>query len=333
MSAPAERTVIDGLVYYCDGDPEPLRAGGVTAANLTVTHMLGGLEETFDGLAEWLGRVAERGSPWLLVRTVADIELAKRSGKTGLIMGWQNTLPIGTNLRRVRAFHTLGLRVIQLTYNEANFVGDGCSEDRNGGLTRFGRDLVKELNDVGIVIDLSHCSETTAREAAVLSIRPVVLTHANAKAVNMRPRNKSDETLKAVGASGGVVGASIHGLMNWDNDPAHPPTLENFARHMRYISDLIGIEHVGIGTDFAAVRSEENVRHILDLTANQYSAATGTYTAAFGNSLAGRFPRETPSAHHFQRILEALVRAGFHESDVDRIAGGNFLRVFQEIWG
>jgi membrane dipeptidase len=333
MSAAHPRIVVDGLVYFCDGDPAPLRAGGVTAANVTVTDMLDGLEPTFDGIAEWLERIAAPDSPWLLVREASDIGLAKASGRTGLIMGWQNTLPIGRNLKRVRAFHALGVRVVQLTYNEANFVGDGCSEPRNGGLSLFGRELVGELNRVGVAIDLSHCSEATATEAARLSKRPVLLTHANAKSVNPRPRNKTDETLKAVAATGGVIGASIHGLMNWDNDPAHPPTLENFVAHVRHIANLTGIEHVGVGTDFAAVSDDEKVRHILDMTANQYSSATGTYVAAFGNTLAGRFPKETPSPHHWQRIVEALERGGFKASDVDRVVGGNLIRAFGEIWG
>ncbi|CAG1006816.1 membrane dipeptidase [Burkholderiales bacterium] len=333
MSRAQERIVIDGLVYFCDGDPAPLRSGGVTAANVTVTDMRDGLEPTFDGLAEWLDRLAAPDSPWLLVRTADDIARAKASGRTGLIMGWQNTLAIGQNLRRVRAFHALGMRVMQLTYNEANAAGDGCSEPRNGGLSLFGRDLVGELNRVGVAIDLSHCGDATATEASRLSSRPVLLTHANAKAVDMRPRNKTDDTLKAVAATGGVVGASIHGLMNWDNDPAHPPTLGNFVRHVRHIANLVGVEHVGVGTDFAVVSDDEKVRHILDMTANRYSSATGSYVAAFGNTLAGRFPTETPSAHHWQRIVEALEQGGFAASEVDRIVGGNLLRAFGEIWG
>lgn len=327
------RLVVDGLVYFCDGDPAPLIAGGVAAANVTVTHMQDGLEATIDGLAEWLDRLAEPDSRWLLVRTAGDIARARASGKAGLIMGWQNTLPLGQEVKRVRLFHALGLRVMQLTYNEANPAGDGCSESRNGGLTNFGRELVAEMNRVGMAIDLSHCAEATTIEAARASARPVLLTHANAKAVNLRPRNKSDAALKAVGASGGVVGACIHGLMNWDNDPEHPPTLENFVRHARHIANLVGVEHVGVGTDFAAVSDDEKVRHILDMTANQYSAATGSYVAAFGNTLAGRFPKETPSPHHWPRIAEALERGGFTPADVDRIVGGNLVRVLGEIWG
>lgn len=332
MAQDRGRLVIDALVYFCDGDPAPLRAGGVTAANVTVTDMRHGLEATFDGLADWLDRLAQPQSPWLLVRTADDIVRAHYSGRTGLIMGWQNTLPLGANPRRVRAFHALGMRVMQLTYNEANAIGDGCSEPRSGGLSLLGRDLVAELNRVGVAIDLSHCSEATAAEAARLSTRPVLLTHANAKAVDMRPRNKTDETIRAVAATGGVVGASIHGLMNWDNDPRHPPTLGNFVRHVRHVADLVGVEHVGVGTDFAAVGDEASVRGILEMTAHRYASAAGSYVAAFGNSLAARYPAETPNPRHWPRIVEALEQGGFRASEVDRIVGGNLLRAFREIW-
>src|SRR6478609_2068718 len=146
----------------------------------------------------------------------------------------RRSAPFGTSLARVAGFHALGLRMAQLTYNEASPAGDGCLEERGGGLTRFGRALVAEMNRVGVGIDLSHCGDRTAREAALASGKPVFLTHANAKAIDDRVRNKLDDTIRAVAGTGGVMGVSIHGFMNWDGDPAHPPTLDNFVRHARY---------------------------------------------------------------------------------------------------
>jgi len=335
MSAPPlpqSSVVIDGLVYFCDGDPSPLRAGGVAAANITVTHMHWGLEETITGLGRWHRRLAAADSPWRLVRGAADIVAAHEEGRTGLIMGWQNSLPLGGQVDRVAAFHALGLRIIQLTYNEANAAGDGCLEERGGGLTRFGLALVAEMNQVGIAIDLSHCGEQTTIEAARASTRPVLATHANAKALDDQVRNKSDEAIRAIARTGGVIGASIHGFMNWDGDPGHPPTLANFARHARYIADLVGVEHVGIGTDFSAVRDEHNVRSILELSKGAYPETGGKYAQAFGNSSAGRYPAETPSPAHFPHIIEALEKSGFNRDEVSAIAGGNFLRVLGQIW-
>ena len=330
--ADVKAPVIDGLVYFCDGDPTPLREGGVTAANITVTHMHWDVDKTLEGMGGWHRRIAASDSGWRLVRSVDDIFAAQAEGKTGLIMGWQNAAPFGTELTRVAAFHALGLRMAQLTYNEANAIGDGCLEERGGGLTRFGRTLVAEMNRVGIAIDLSHCGERTALEAARLSSRPVFLTHANAKGVNDRVRNKCDETIRAVAETGGVMGISIHGFMNWDGDPSHPPTLENFAAHARYVADLVGVEHVGIGTDFSAVRDEGSVRAILDLSKGAYPETGGIFANAFGNSSAARYPRESPTPREFPRILDALRSGGFTADEVAGIGGAHFLRALQQVW-
>ncbi|HEY9459711.1 MAG TPA: membrane dipeptidase [Paralcaligenes sp.] len=331
---PATRKlVIDGLVYFCDGDPAPFRAGGVTAANITVTHMHWGLEETFTAFGQWHKRLAAPDSGWRLVRTAGDILAAQAQGRTGLIMGWQNSLPFGTELDRVTAFHALGLRVVQLTYNEANEVGDGCLEERGGGLTRFGKTLVAEMNRVGIAIDLSHCGERTTIEAADASCKPVLVTHANAKGLDDQIRNKSDKAIRAVAKTQGIIGTSIHGFLNWDNNPKHPPSLANFVRHAQYVADLVGVEHVGIGTDFSVAQSEESVRSILELSKGAYPETGGKYAEAFGNSSAGRYPPETPTPAQFPHIIDALERGGFSSDEVAAIAGGNFLRVLGQIWG
>ena len=336
MASPSTdaRIVIDGLVYMSDGHPEPLATGQVTAANVTVAHMLAECGQAFDEMAGWLARVNAPNSGWRLVREADDIERAQHEGRAGLIMGWQNTLPFGNRLERVHAFHAMGLRIAQLTYNEANLVADGCMETRDGGgLTAFGRDLVRVMNEVGIAIDLSHCSERTGREAAAASSRPVLLTHANAKAIDDRVRNKSDDTLKAVAETGGVVGVSIHGFMNWSGLASEPPTLENFARHARHVVNVVGIEHIGIGTDFAAVQDDATAQAVLDMSKARYERSGGEYARAFGNTSAGRYPAGVPSPRQFPKILEALERAGFSGSEIDAIAGRNFLRAFRAIWG
>ncbi|MCC6869375.1 MAG: membrane dipeptidase [Burkholderiales bacterium] len=325
--------VIDGLVYLSDGDPAPLRDGGVTAANITVTDMFWDMERTFEALGEWQRRVAAPGSGWRLVRSATDIVTAQAEGTTGLIMGWQSIEPFGSRLERVAAFHAMGLRMAQLTYNEASLAGDGCLEERGAGLTRFGRRLVAEMNRVGIGIDLSHCGDRTALEAARASTRPVFLTHANAKAVDARVRNKLDETILAVAATGGVIGVSIHGFMNWDGTPEHPPSLANFVRHARHVADLVGVDHLGIGTDFSALRDDATAQRVLDMSKNSYPETGGIFAAAFGNASAGRYPPETPTPRQFPRILQALRDGGFSADEVGAIGGGNFLRAFREVWG
>ena len=333
MRALEKSLVVDGLVYFCDGNPEPLLEGGVTAANITVTHMHWDLGKTITELGRWHKRLARPDSKWRLIKTVDDIRKAKQEGRAGLIMGWQNSLPFEGEVDRAAAFHALGMRVIQLTYNEANLAGDGCLEERNGGLTRFGKALVTELNNVGIAIDLSHCGVRTTFEAAEMSSKPVLATHANAKAVDDQVRNKSDEALRAVAATGGVIGASIHGFMNWDGNPDNPPTLANFVRHIQHIAEVVGVEHIGIGTDFSVVQDEQTVRSILELSKGAYPETGGKYAEAFGNDSASRYPSETPTPSRFQSILEALEKGGFNPSEIEAIAGGNFMRAFGQIWG
>jgi len=308
------RIVIDGLVFHSDGNPEPLRTGGVTAANFTVAPYLEGFQSAFDSMSRWRAMAGRDNSGWKLVLRAADIRAAQEEGKTGLIMGWQN------------------LRVAQLTYNDANFVADGCGEERNGGLTVYGRRVVPELNRLGIAIDLSHCSERTTQETAGLSSQPVFLTHANAKSVDARLRNKTDESIRAVAATGGVIGCSVHGFMNWSGDPSQPPSLDNFVKHVKYVANLVGPEHIGIGNDFACVQNVAEVDRILTLSKN-YREAAGVFIDAFGNDLAKRYPKETPTPREFPKILEALDRGGFTAAEVDGIAGGNFLRAFGKVWG
>lgn len=332
METTTATPVIDGLVYFCDGDPSPLLKGHVTAANVTVTHMHWDLGQTITGLGSWHKRLRDNPQ-WMLIKNASDILRAQKENRAGLIMGWQNSLPFDREPERAAAFHALGLRVIQLTYNEANLVADGCIDERGGGLTRFGKALVDELNAVGIAIDLSHCSEATTIEAAERSKKPVLATHANAKALDNQVRNKSDEAIRAIAKTGGVVGVSIHGFMNWDGNPANPPTLDNFCRHAKHVANLVGIEHVGIGTDFSAVQDPKVVDSILQLSKGAYPETGGKYAAAFGNTSASRYPEETPGPEHFPLIIEALGQNGFSQSEVAAIAGGNFMRAFEQIWG
>jgi len=325
--------VIDGLVFFSDGDTTSLREGNVAAVNLTVTGMTAGFEEAVNDMLRWRARCADPNSGWRQVLGVADIEAARQEGKVGLIMGWQNTRPFADRLERIAFFHGLGLRVAQLTYNDAELFGDGCLETRNAGLSRLGAAAVEEMNRVGIAIDLSHVGEATCLDAARLSKRPVLLTHANANAVHKRPRNKSDEVLRAVANTGGVIGLSIHGFMNWSSNPAEPPSLDGFIRHVRHAHNLVGIEHLGFGNDFASVRDAQATAGILAMSFNQFAGATGDYIRAFGNTLEKRYPDELNSPRHLARMTAALLKAGFKEGEVEKIMGRNFLRVFGEIWG
>jgi membrane dipeptidase len=324
--------VIDGLVFHSDGDPRWLREGNVAAANVTIRSPIDNFETTFDAFAFWRQLCADPASGWLLVECGADIDRAKETGKVGLIMGWQDTKMLGDKAERLEAFRRLGLRIVQLTYNEASPVGDGCLEKRNAGLSNFGYEVVAEMNRLGMAIDLSHTGQQTCLDAAAATKQPILLTHANARAVTNRVRNKTDEVIRAVGATGGVVGASLHGFMNWDGNPANPPTMALFLRHLRHIVNLVGIDHVGFGNDMAALSSTAKADAILDMSFTRYGGATADFVNAFGNTLDKRYPDELNNPRFLARKTDALLRDGYSESEVEKIMGQNLRRVLGEIW-
>ena len=246
--------VIDGLSYYSDGYTGDLRAGGVDALNVTIANFEADYAETCDRIAGWLAALKQPRSEWRLIERASDFRKAKQAGQTGLVMGWQNMRPMGDRLDRLELFHRLGVRVMQITYNYRNALGDGCLETEDSGLSVLGRDAVKTMNALGIAIDLSHVGYRTSLDAIELSEKPVLATHANARALTDLVRNKSDDVIRAIAETGGVIGASVYGPMLWDGDVTHRPTVDDFVRHVEYIVDLVGIDHVGFGTDLPAAK-------------------------------------------------------------------------------
>ena len=324
--------VIDGLVFMCDGSVEPLRAGGVDAVNVTVSGLTADFEQAFDDISDWLVRLNAPNSAWLQILSVEDFAKARSLGKVGLIMGWQNLRPIGDRINRLALAHRLGVRVMQLTYNEANLIGDGCLEARDAGLSAFGRKVVAELNTLGIAVDLSHVGERTTLDAIEVSDKPVLLTHANAKSVSGALRNKTDRVIKAVARTGGLIGLSVYGPMCWNGSPDRRPALEDFIRHLAHVVDLVGVEHVALGTDFPVVKDLSAVEHIIKMTLDRYPAAIATYAEAFGNDVRTRYLQDCSSPEQIPAIAEALQRRGWKHAEIDALLGQNYLRVLQSIW-
>jgi len=240
--------------------------------------------------------------------------------------------PIADRLERIGFFHRLGIRVMPLTYNERNFIGSGCLEPSDDGLSLFGRRVVAEMNRCGMAIDLSHVGHRTAMDAAGLSQRPVLLTHTNAKTVSDLPRNKKDELISAVAATGGLIGASVYGPMCWDGNPKNPPKLEDFYRHLDHIVSLVGIEHVSLGTDFPAVADLDSVGAVIQMTLNRYPTAISGYAAAFGNDVRTRYPADCATPAELVNVTELLLKKGWSEADILAFLGGNYLRVLDQVW-
>ncbi|UCD80807.1 MAG: membrane dipeptidase, partial [Desulfobacterales bacterium] len=188
-----------------------MRLGGLTAANCTIS-VLENFRETVANIAWWHEAFEKYTHLIMPVHTTADIQAAKETGKTGIIFGFQNTSAIEDDLDLLSIFHALGVRIIQLTYMEANLVGQGCLERLDAGLTDFGLEVIAEMNRLGILIDLSHVGYRTTMEAIEASGKPVAFTHANPKSLCDHPRNKPDDAIKALAKKGGVIGATIFPL-------------------------------------------------------------------------------------------------------------------------
>lgn len=323
--------VIDGLVYHCDGWAGDLRAGAVDALNITACHFEADFPEACAQISRWHEILNEPGSDWRLIETADDFELARAEDRVGVILGWQNTRPVADRLDRLDFFHRLGLRIMQLTYNYRNFLGDGCLEPEGAGLSSLGRDLVRLMNGLGIAIDLSHVGYRTAMDAIELSEAPVLVTHANPQAVTKLPRNKPDDLICALVAKGGLIGASIYGPMCWNGDIRRKPGIDDYVRNLEYLVDVAGIEHVSFGTDLGTGADLQKIA--FERTTPRRWGGIDSYNQAFGETIPDRYLAEVRSHRDLPKITAALAARGWREEHVRAYLGGNLRRVLGTIWG
>jgi membrane dipeptidase len=324
--------MIDGLVFSCDGWSEALDRSHLSAVHVTVADFLGGFESTCSGIAEW-HRILERDRAKLFhIRTSEDLRSLAHESRLGVIFGLQNSLAVGDDLRRVEQLWQLGVRVLQFTYNTANAVADGCLESRNGGLTNFGRQLVRECNAVGMVIDLSHGGERASLEVAEITAAPVVSTHSNISELAPSPRNKSEKVLQAIVDTGGFVGLSPYGPMCWDMESRQLPTSAAFLAQISRAIELFGSDHVSIGTDYGASRDRKTIDQVLGRSADLFPEIFGKYVESFGNDFENRYCRGLGTIESWASFPSILAESGLSEGDINKVVGENISRVFSDIW-
>ena len=307
-----------------------LRKGGVDAVNYTCAQVTDDFASGSLNVHR-LRKVIEENSDLVrLVLTTSDILAAKKEGKIGLIAGFQNATPIQNKLEYLKLLHGMGVRVIQLTYNERNLLGDGCVEAANGGLSRFGRRAVKEMNRLGIVVDVSHCGEQTSLDALEISSSPVLISHANARALCPSLRNKSDEVLEALVENKGVMGVAFWGPMTY-NDPDVRPVLDDLLNHIDYLVEKMGVEHVGIGSDLGEGESREYYESMFLRGGGIYPEITEELGDWY--SFDTRMVEGLMSAVAFPIVTDGLLGRGYSEADVKKILGENVLRVLRQVIG
>ena len=302
---------------------DSLGAGRVTGINATIA-IWENYRETMDNLAAWIHRFDSQSETLAQAGSVSDILRAKEDGKTAVVLGWQNASPIENDLDRLALFHKLGVRIIQITYNERNLVGNGCYERSDDGLSNFGQDLVREMNRLGVLVDLSHVGDRTTLEAAELSEQPVACTHANARGYFEHPRNKTDDALRLITERGGVIGAN-----------AFPPFLRNgfestLTDYVDAIDDLVervGIDHVGIGTDY----TQNQPKAFFDWIFSQQGTKLRDVSDAYPENLLHPEGMETPDS--LSNVAVELLNRGYTPQDISKVLGGNWLRLFRQVWG
>ncbi len=334
-----ESIIIDGLFFQI-GTPIPpdlgtdasdlmldhISASGVTAFNHSVIfdaspmdadealmsiHQITGIFDAF----------SDRIAP---VRSVDDLHAIKKAGKVGMILGTQGLACLGTNMRYIWVLHQLGIRIMQLTYNERNALGSGCMEPTDDGLTRFGQQAIEEMNRLGIVLDLSHGGHRTSLEAIEHSIKSSTFTHVGVRALREHPRNVTDEQIRAVAKSGGVVGLCPHSIMVEKERGKHP-TVDDYLDHIDYVVQLVGIDHAGVGTD--------NFQYDTFYSRWRRTLFEQTFPTFFGGyGMHQKHAEGFRTWSDWPNLTAKLLERGYNEDEVQKILGGNFARVFREVW-
>lgn len=305
---------------------EAYRRGGCTAIAPTVGGFMGAAQ-TLGDLGRWLGEIKRRDD-LLQVKHADDIATAKKTGRLGLIFHFQGTEPIETDLDLADSYKEIGVGVIQLTYNVKNRVGDGCEERTDAGLSRFGIKLIERLNRARIIVDCSHTGYRTTMDAMHASSAPVIFSHANAYAVHPSPRNIKDDQMRAVAATGGVIG--VVGFPAFVS--AKPrPTLDDLIDHAAYYADKIGINHVGIGIDYFlgqhGVADDAEARRTYDTL-----VAAGRWSDGYPPP-PYYYPEGVETPDKLANLTVRLAARGFSEADIRKVLGENWLRVYRAVWG
>ncbi len=317
-----ELTVVDGLVVANFGRAifEDMRRGGLTAANCTCS-IWEGFRATMDNVARWKGWFREHSDLITQVTTSADIARAKREGKTGIILGWQNLTGIEDQIGYLQLFKELGVGIMQIAYNTQNLVGTGCYESRDGGLSDFGHEVIAEMNRLGILCDLSHVGAKTSEDVIKASKKPVAYTHCLPGALKAHPRNKSDEQLRFIVERGGFVGVTMF-----------PPflrrgtesTVDDYVEAIEYVIQLCGEDQVGFGTDFTQGYDRKFFEWI---THDKGYARKLTEFGEIVNPAGIREIKDYPN------LTAAMQKRGWKESRIRKVMGENWVRLLKEVWG
>ncbi len=319
---------IDGLQYakWSEKIFRQMREGGLDAVHVTIAY-----HETFREMVhriEAWNRWFERYPDLIFQgRSGADVRRAREAGRTAIFFGFQNPSPIEDDLGLVEVCHALGVRFMQLSYNNQSLLATGCYEAEDPGITRMGRQVIKEMNRVGLVVDMSHSAERSTLEAIEISERPIAITHANPAFWHPALRNKSDDVLRALGRSGGMLGVSIYPHHLKDGSAC---TLESFCGMIARTAELIGPAHIGLGSDLCQDQPDSVVEW---MRVGRWTKSVDYGEGSRDDAGFPPMPSWFQDNRDFDRIEAGLRAAGFGDEEIAGIMGENWLRFFDANFG
>jgi membrane dipeptidase len=273
-------------------------------------------------LAEWHDRFAKHPDKLIHCTKAAHIEQAKKEGKLAVILGFQNGTVIEDRVTNLDRLYQAGARCIQLTYNARNLLGDGCTERTNAGLSDFGIECVEKMNELGIIVDLSHCGEQTSADGIAFSKQPPAFTHTVCKALYFHPRAKPDELLRAISNRGGMTGIAALGYFV---SPRPDATVEDYLNHIDHAVKVCGIDHVGLATDFQ-IRGIETS----STRENWYLPRLKIFKPSYNVRWPPWIP-ELDKPERFRTVAQALSRRGYRSGDIEKILGRNWFNYFRAV--
>ncbi|MDX6626833.1 MAG: rane dipeptidase [Solirubrobacterales bacterium] len=303
---------------------EELRDGSLDCVVVTAAFWENA-EETLESIGRWRDLVGAHSDLVALATSVEEVERISGSGRTALVLGFQNTSSFDDSIRLVELFALLGVRVVQLTYNIQNAVGGSCYEALDSGLTRFGAEVVDELNRCGVLIDLSHVGPRTSLEAIERSRQPVAVTHAVPADFHPHPRNKSSELLRALAARGGMLGCAIYSPLIGGAEV----TIERWSEMVARAVELMGVEGVGIGTDMTRKCTDADLAWMRN---GSWTRREDPGAGRPGDTSMPSWPAWYPTPRSFPSLGVALSDRGFTPEEVDLILGGNWRRLLDGVW-
>ncbi len=303
-----------------------MREGAVDAVHVTIAYHEN-FRETVLNIERWNRWFEQFPDMIFQGRWASDVKLARETGRTAIFFGFQNPSPIEDDIGLVEIVHTLGARFMQLSYNNQSLLATGCYEAEDPGITRMGRQVIKEMNRVGLVIDMSHTADRSTLEAIEISERPIAITHANPHVWAPALRNKKDDVLRALTQSGGMLGFSFYPHHLKDKSAC---TLQSFCEMVARTAETFGVEHLGIGSDLCQDQPDSVVEWM------RVGRWSKEIDYGEGSASAPGFPPMPDWFHDnrdFGNIESGLREVGFADGDVDAVMGGNWLRFFDRNFG